>query len=144
MCKLEIIVSLVWRRSSRGDLCPTAIVNAVAYDDIHPGRRDVTHARAGVFGADKEAEAVNAAMAGNPLMQSLLLWDGFSTDSLKPGQVTRKRFGRVLDVRAMGMTRLAELMRVNGFDCADNHGPWWDHYTFTRDMPAAFTRAVMA
>lgn len=103
-------------------------------------RHDYRHGeRLGLY---KLSAAVCRAFSENPLLQTLLMWDGWQTDTEAYGPaVVREHewsFG------GMGMSALLRHLRANGCHVSETLDKQCDPvaYTATRDMPASFVALV--
>lgn len=138
MRNLTISINIEYKRNRTWGWNPTATVTA-SLDGV---RTDTTTGTASGCGYDKLSAAVCAAFRKNPLLQTLLLWGGWNTDTEKYGpnaaQDHEWSFG------GMGMSALLRHLRANGCHVTETLDKQCDPiaYTATRDMPAAFVSLI--
>lgn len=77
MRNLTISINIEYKRNRTWGWNPTATVTAVL-DGV---RTDTTTGKASGWGYDKLSAAVCRAFSENPLLQTLLMWDGWQTDT---------------------------------------------------------------
>lgn len=138
MRNLTISITIEYKRNRTWGWNPTATVTA-SLDGV---RTDTTTGTASGCGYDKLSAAVCSAFDKNPLLQTLLLWDGWNTVTEKYGahvvQDHEWSFG------GMGMSTLLRHLRANGCHVTETLDKQCDPvaYTVTRDMPASFVALV--
>lgn len=138
MTNLTISINIEYKRTRTGGWNPTATVTA-ALDGV---RTDTTTGRASGGGYDKISAAVCRAFSENPLLQTLLMWDGWQTDTESYGpDVVRNHewsFG------GADMSALLRHLRANGCQVTETRDKQRDPvaYTATRDMPESFVALV--
>lgn len=138
MRNLTISITIEYKRNRMWGWNPTAMVTA-SLDGV---RTDTTKGTASGYGYDKVSAAVCYAFRENPLLQTLLLWDGWNTNTESYGA------GAVRDHKwsfdGMGMSVLLRNLRANGCHVTGTCDAQGDPvaYTVTRDMPAAFVALV--
>ncbi len=138
MRNLTISINIEYKRNRTWGWNPTATVTAVL-DGV---RTDTTTGTASGWGYDKLSAAVCEAFSENPLLQTLLMWDGWQTDTKTHGanvvQNQEWSFG------GMGMSALLRNLRANGCHVTETRDKQGDPiaYTATRDMPAAFVSLI--
>lgn len=138
MRNLTISIAIEYKRSRMWEWNPTAMVTA-SLDGV---RTDTTKGMASGCGYDKLSAAVCYAFRENPLLQTLLLWDGWKTDTEAYGphvvQDHEWSFG------GMGMSALLRHLRANGCHVTETLDKQCDPiaYTVTRDMPASFVSLI--
>ena len=135
---LTISINIEYKRNRTWGWNPTATVTA-SLDGV---RTDTTTGTASGCGYDKLSAAVCAAFSRNPLLQTLLMWDGWQTATKTHGpnvvQDHEWSFG------GMGMSALLSHLRANGCHVTKT----WDRqgdpvaYTATRNMPASFVSLI--
>lgn len=143
MRNLTISISIEYKRNRTWGWNPTVMVTA-SLDGV---RTDTTKGMASGCGYDKLSTAVCYAFRENPLLQTLLLWDGWNTSAeiYGPGVVWD---GVVRDHEwsfdGMGMSALLRHLRANGCHVTETCDTQGDPvaYTATRDMPASFVALV--
>lgn len=137
MRNLTISISIEYKRSRTWGWNPTATVTA-SLDGV---RTDTTKGMASGCGYDKLSAAVCGAFRENPLLQTLLMWDGWKPDTESYVQPVREREW-VFD--GMGMSVLLRNLRANGCQVTETLNEQGDPvaYTATRDMPASFVALV--
>lgn len=132
MRNLTISINIEYKRSRTWGWNPTATVTA-SLDGV---RTDTTIGTASGWGYDKLSAAVCEAFSENPLLQTLLLWDGWNSDTAV------RDHEWAFD--GMGMDVLLCNLRANGCHVTET----WDRqgdpvaYTATRDMPASFVSLI--
>lgn len=138
MTNLTISVNIEYKRTRTGGWNPTATVTA-ALDGV---RTDTTTGRASGGGYDKISAAVCRAFSENPLLQTLLMWDGWQTDteSYGPGVVRAHEWS----FGGTDMSALLRHLRANGCHVSETRDKQRDPvaYTATRDMPESFVALV--
>ena len=91
---------------------------------------------------DKLSAAVCEAFSENPLLQTLLMWDGWQTDTeaYGPHVVCEHEWS----FGGMGMSALLRHLRANGCHVTETLDKQCDPvaYTVTRDMPASFVSLI--
>lgn len=138
MRNLTISINVEYKRNRTWGWNPTATVTAVL-DGV---RTDTTTGKASGCGYNKLSAAVDRAFSENPLLQTLLMWDGWQTDTEAYGpDVVREHewsFG------GGDMSALLRHLRANGCHVTETLDKQRDPvaYTATRDMPAAFVALV--
>lgn len=138
MRNLTISIAVEYKRSRTWGWNPTAMVTA-SLDGV---RTDTTTGTASGCGYDKLSAAVCGAFSRNPLLQTLLMWDGWQTATKTHGanvvQNQEWSFG------GMGMSALLRHLRANGCHVTETLDKQCDPvaYTVTRDMPASFVSLV--
>lgn len=140
MCKMEITISIEYKRSRTWGWNPNATVRAIVRDkDNRVIARDMTTGHASGCGYDKTSAATCYAFDDNKVLQTFALWRGF-----KPTEYTHARdYGHTYDFDGCGMSALTGIMRANGFD---DHEVWDKDgditaIVYTRgDLPESFTR----
>ena len=138
MRNLTIPIAVEYKRSRMWGWNPTAMVTA-SLDDV---RTDTTTGMASGGGYDKLSAAVCYAFRENPLLQTLLLWDGWKTDTEKYGLNVVRDHEWAFD--GMGMSALLRNLWANGCHVTETRDKQGDPiaYTATRDMPASFVALV--
>ena len=138
MRNLTISIVVEYKRSRKWGWNPTATVTA-SLDGV---RADTTTGKAGGRGYDKLSAAVCYAFSENPLLQTLLLWDGWDSDTevYGPGAVRDHEWA----FDGMGMSVLLRNLRANGCHVTETRDKQGDPiaYTVTRDMPASFVSLI--
>lgn len=138
MRNLTISITIEYKRSRKWEWNPTAMVTA-SLDGV---RTDTTKGMASGCGYDKLSAAVCYAFRENPLLQTLLLWDGWNTDteSYGPGAVRDHEWS----FDGQGMNVLLRNLLANGCHVTETRDTQGDPvaYTATRDMPASFVALV--
>lgn len=139
MRNLTISIAIEYKRNRTWGWNPTATVTA-SLDGV---RTDTTIGMASGCGYDKLSAAVCHAFGENPLLQTLLLWDCWQTDTesytyTQPVRDQEWSFG------GMGMSVLLRNLRANGCRVAETLDKQGDPvaYTAVRDMPASFVALV--
>lgn len=138
MRNLTISINIEYKRSRMWGWNPTATVTA----SLAGVRTDTTTGTASGCGYDKLSAAVCYAFSENPLLQTLLMWDGWQTDTEAYGphvvQNQEWSFG------GMGMSALLRHLRANGCHVTETLDKQCDPvaYTVTRDMPASFVSLI--
>ena len=138
MRNLTISINIEYKRNRTWGWNPTATVTAVL-DGV---RTDTTTGTASGCGYDKLSAAVCGAFSRNPLLQTLLMWDGWQTATKTHGanvvQNQEWSFG------GMGMSALLRHLRANGCHVTETLDKQCDPvaYTVTRDMPASFVALI--
>ena len=138
MRNLTISIAVEYKRSRTWGRNPTATVTA-SLDGV---RTDTTTGTASGCGYDKLSAAVCGAFSRNPLLQTLLMWDGWQTATKTHGanvvQNQEWSFG------GMGMSALLRHLRANGCHVTETLDKQCDPvaYTVTRDMPASFVALI--
>ncbi|HJE55405.1 MAG TPA: hypothetical protein K8W03_01300 [Bifidobacterium pseudolongum subsp. globosum] len=138
MRNLTISINIEYKRNRTWGWNPTATVTA-SLDGV---RTDTTTATASGCGYDKLSTAVCGAFSRNPLLQTLLMWDGWQTATKTHGlnvvQDHEWSFG------GMGMSALLRHLRANGCHVTETCDAQGDPiaYTITRDMPASFVSLI--
>lgn len=138
MRNLTISINVEYKRNRTWGWNPTATVTAVL-DGV---RTDTTAGKASGGGYDKLSAAVGRAFSGNPLLQTLLMWDGWRTDTEAYGPAVVRNhewsFG------GGGMGALLSHLRANGCHVTETLDKQGDPvaYTATRDMPASFVALI--
>ena len=138
MRNLTISINIEYKRNRMWGWNPTAMVTA-SLDGV---RTDTTTGTASGCGYDKLSAAVCGAFSRNPLLQTLLMWDGWQTATKTHGanvvQNQEWSFG------GMGMSALLRHLRANGCHVTETLDKQCDPvaYTVTRDMPASFVALI--
>lgn len=138
MRNLTISIAVEYKRSRTWGWNPAATVTA-SLDGV---RTDTTTGTASGCGYDKLSAAVCEAFSENPLLQTLLMWDGWKTDTemYMPNVVHEHEWA----FDGMGMSALLRNLRANGCHVTETRDRQGDPiaYTATRDMPASFVSLV--
>lgn len=138
MRNLTISINIEYKRNRMWGWNPTAMVTA-SLDGV---RTDTTIGKASGCGYDKLSAAVCEAFSENPLLQTLLMWDGWQTATKTHGanvvQNQKWSFG------GMGMSALLRHLRANGCHVTETLDTQGDPvaYTVTRNMPASFVTLI--
>lgn len=137
MRNLTISITIKYSHN-RYTLNPTATVTA-SLDGV---RTDTTKGTARGGGYDKPSAAVCYAFRENPLLQTLLLWDGWNTGTEAYGPDVVREHEWVFD--GMGVSTLLSHLRANGFtvDSEDDRKGRPARIFANRDMPASFVALV--
>ena len=138
MRNLTISINIEYKRNRTWGWNPTATVTA-SLDGV---RTDTTTGTASGGGYDKLSAAVCYAFRENPLLQTLLLWDGWNTDTEKYGSHVVWDHEWAFD--GMGMNVLLRNLLANGCHVTETRDKQGDPiaYTATRDMPASFVSLI--
>lgn len=138
MRNLTISINIDYKRNRTWGWNPTATVTA-SLDGV---RTDTTTGTASGCGYDKLSAAVCYAFRKNPLLQTLLLWDGWNTDTEVYGPGAVRDHGWAFD--GMGMNVLLRNLLANGCHVTETRDRQGDPvaYTATRDMPASFVSLI--
>ncbi len=138
MRNLTISINIEYKRSRMWGWNPTAMVTA-SLDGV---RTDTTKGMASGCGYDKLSAAVCYAFRENPLLQTLLLWDGWNTSTEEYGTDVVREHEWAFD--GMGMSALLRNLRANGCHVTETRDTQGDPvaYTVTRDMPASFVTLI--
>lgn len=138
MRNLTISINIEYKRNRTWGWNPTATVTAVL-DGV---RTDTTTGTASGWGYDKLSAAVCRAFSENPLLQTLLMWDGWNTDTEAYGPAVVREHEWSFD--GMGMSALLRHLRANGCRVTETCDMQGDPvvYTVTRNMPASFVALV--
>ena len=138
MRNLTISIAIEYKRNRTWGWNPTATVTA-SLDGV---RTDTTTGTASGCGYDKLSAAVCRAFRENPLLQTLLMWDGWKTDTEKYGAKVVRDHEWSFD--GLGMSALLRHLRANGCHVTETLDKQCDPvaYTVTRDMPASFVSLV--
>lgn len=138
MRNLTISIAVEYKRSRTWGWNPTATVTA-SLDGV---RTDTTTGMASGCGYDKLSAAVCEAFSENPLLQTLLMWDGWQTETetYMPNVVRDHEWA----FDGMGMSALLRNLRANGCHVTETRDKQGDPiaYTVTRDMPASFVSLI--
>lgn len=137
MRNLTISINIEYKRNRTWGWNPTATVTAVL-DGV---RTDTTTGTASGCGYDKLSAAVCYAFRENPLLQTLLMWDGWQTDTESYGPNAREHEWAFV---GRGMSVLLRNLRANGCNVTETLDKQGNPiaYTATRDMPASFVALV--
>ena len=138
MRKLTISINIEYKRNRTRGWNPTATVTAVL-DGV---RTDTATGKASGGGYDKLSAAVCRAFSENPLLQTLLMWDGWQTDTEAYGPAVACE--HEWSFAGTGMSALLRHLRANGCRVTETLDKQCDPvaYTATRDMPASFVALV--
>lgn len=138
MRNLTISIAIEYKRSRKWEWNPTVTVTA-SLDGV---RTDTTTGKASGCGYDKLSAAVCYAFRENPLLQTLLMWDGWQTDTEKYGPNVVRDHEWAFD--GMGMSALLRNLWANGCHVTETRDKQGDPiaYTATRDMPASFVSLI--
>lgn len=138
MRNLTISINIDYKRNRTWGWNPTATVTA-SLDGV---RTDTTTGMASGCGYDKLSAAVCYAFRENPLLQTLLLWDGWNTDTEAYG--SHVVWDHEWSFGGVGMSSLLRHLRANGCHVTETCDTQGDPvaYTVTRDMPASFVALV--
>lgn len=138
MRNLTISINIDYKRNRTWGWNPTATVTA-SLDGV---RTDTTTGTASGCGYDKLSAAVCYAFRENPLLQTLLLWDGWNTDTEVYGPGAVRDHAWAFD--GMGMNVLLRNLLANGCHVTETRDRQGDPvaYTATRDMPASFVSLI--
>ena len=138
MRNLTISINIEYKRSRMWEWNPTAMVTA-SLDGV---RTDTTKGMASGCGYDKLSAAVCYAFRENPLLQTLLLWDGWNTDTEAYGTGAVRDHEWAFD--GQGMNVLLRNLLANGCHVTETRDAQGDPvaYTATRDMPASFVSLI--
>ena len=138
MRNLTISINIEYKRNRTWGWNPTATVTA-SLDGV---RTDTTTGTASGCGYDKLSAAVCHAFSGNPLLQTLLLWDGWNTDTEAYG--SHGVWVHEWSFAGMGMSALLRNLWANGCHVTETLDKQCDPiaYTATRNMPASFVALI--
>ena len=138
MRNLTISINIEYKRNRMWGWNPTAMVTA-SLDGV---RTDTTTGTASGCGYDKLSAAVCEAFSENPLLQTLLLWDGWNTDTELYGSGAVRDHEWAFD--GQGMNVLLRNLLANGCHVTETRDTQGDPvaYTATRDMPASFVSLI--
>lgn len=138
MRNLTISINIEYKRNRTWGWNPTATVTA-SLDGV---RTDTTIGTASGCGYDKLSAAVCSAFRENPLLQTLLLWDGWNSDTEKYGG--HAVHDHEWAFSGMGISVLLRNLRANGCHVTETCDAQGDPiaYTATRDMPASFVSLI--
>ena len=142
MCKMEITISIEYKRSRTWGWNPNATIRAtVRNNDDYAIAWDMSTGRASGCGYDKTSAATCHAFNNNKVLQAFALWNGF-----KPTEYARSRdYGYTYDFAGRGMSTLTGIMRANGFDehkVLDKDGDT-TAIVYTRDdLPESFAKLL--
>ena len=135
---LTISITIEYTRNRTREIHPTATVTA----SLAGVRTDTTTGTARGGGYDKPSAAVCYAFCENPLLQTLLLWDGWNTDpeEYESGVVRDHEWS----FDGLGMSTLLSHLRANGFTATEesNKRGSTTEIVATRDMPNSFVSLV--
>lgn len=138
MTCLDIYITIEYKRNRTWGANPRATVTAELYDV----REDMTTGKASGCGYDKPSAAVCNAFRENPLLQTLLLWDGWKANTVQYGpDVIREQEWHFA---GMGVESLLDHLRANKFvayDVYDDNGRLTGVVAW-RDMPKSFVSLV--
>lgn len=138
MRNLTISIAIEYKRSRAWGWNPTATVTA----SLAGVRTDTTTGKASGWGYDKLSAAVCYAFRENPLLQTLLMWDGWKTDTESYGPQPIDDHAWSFD--GQGLSVLYRNLRANGCIITENvdaHGNVVA-IAVTRDMPASFVSLI--
>ena len=138
MRNLTISINIEYKRNRTWGWNPTATVTA-SLDGV---RTDTTTGTASGCGYDKLSTAVCYAFRENPLLQTLLLWDGWNTATKTFGSNVVQDHKWSFD--GMGMSALIRHLHANGCHVTETRDKQGDPiaYTATRNMPASFVALI--
>ena len=138
MRNLTISINIEYKRNRTWGWNPTATVTA----SLAGVRTDTTTGTASGWGYDKLSAAVCRAFSENPLLQTLLMWDGWQTDTEAYGPAVVREHEWSFD--GMGMSTLLRHLRANGCHVTETLDKQCNPvaYTATRNMPASFVALV--
>lgn len=138
MRNLTISINIEYKRNRTWGWNPTATVTA-SLDGV---RTDTTTGTASGCGYDKLSAAACRAFRENPLLQTLLMWDGWQSDTEKYGVNVVQNHEWSFD--GLGMSALIRHLRANGCHVTETLDKQCDPiaYTVTRDMPASFVSLI--
>lgn len=138
MRNLTISINIEYKRNRTWGWNPTATVTA-SLDGV---RTDTTKGTASGCGYDKLSAAVCYAFRENPLLQTLLMWNGWQTDTEPYGPNVAREHEWAFVGR--GMSALLRNLRANGCNVTETCDAQGNPvaYTVTRDMPASFVALV--